>query len=223
MPLNFLPYKSNSINAPFITINYENNRDLDETEKALKKIASTHSGKNLLLSLKYVATEEKNLIIVANNQYPTGTAGYLSKSQIRKYYVNPDVNSKEHQTAMRLLSTVDRDGKHSEGTPSIITFNPNESSYIDNEGFPVKVYSTAYNPASLTHELIHAFHQMNGTSLTTHPDKVWFNGTGQRREEERAVGIGEFEREAFSENTVRRELKMPVRKSYFNKSMPPKS
>jgi len=208
---------------PFILINYEHARDLDATETALNKIASTPSGQNLLFSLKYVSTKEKSLMIVAHSNYTTGTSGYLSHSQVRKYDVNPELNSQEHQTAMRVLSRIDPAGKPGEGTPSIITFNPNESNYIDPEGYPTRVPSSAYNPASLTHELVHAFHQMNGTSMITHHDHVWFKGTGQRNEEERAVGIGEYEREPFSENSVRRELGMPIRKSYFSKDHPPKS
>jgi len=221
----FLPYKTMSREAPFISINYEDEQQLHSTEAALKTIKSKPSGNNLLLSLGYLSNQEKGLIIVVTNKRNTATSAYLTESQLAKYSVPNDPDNPLYFKTTNRLATVDEKGKPSEGVPAIISFNPDLSLMVDKDGFPMEMPNNYFNYISLAHELVHAFHNMNGTSLNRDCiyEDVFKKDSGQRKEEERAVGLPPFHREAFSENTIRAEQGMPLRKSYFFKDDQPAS
>lgn len=223
MPVPFLPYRSESIHAPFISINYEHSRDLDHAESALQTIKSKPVGKNLLLSLLYLSNEDRRVIIVVKGQLTDGTSSFPSQSQLRRFNVANNPGDRLYQTLSNMMSTVNPNGQPSEGCSAVVQFNPYNSIHIDNEGYPVPVSTTQHNFVSLAHELIHALHTMNGTALNRDSiaSDVFYRGSGTRREEERAVGLGRFEREAISENKIRQEHGLRIRRSYFTKDRPP--
>jgi len=219
----FGPHTQPSRAAPFININYHHLMDYEATDSALTKIKSLPSGQNLLSSINYVTTQDKKMMIAVHDDQLTATCGYLSKSQIVGYGVNPEIRSPEHQSAVRLLSTMAKDGRANVGVPVVITYSPRRNIDIDYEGYPIEGKNPAEAYVGLAHELVHGMHMMNGTSYSSQIDDVWQQGTGQRKEEERAVGIGQFTREPFSENTIRREAGLPLRASYFQRDNPPRS
>ena len=223
MSVPFLPYKSASIHAPFISINYEHSRDLDHAESALQKIKSKPVGNNLLLALHYLSNEDRRVIIVVKGSLTDGTSSFPNQSQLRRFNVANNPADRLYQTISNHMSTLNYNGEPSEGCSAVVQYNPYHSIHIDNDGFPIPVSTTQYNFVNLAHELIHALHTMNGTALNRDsvPTDVFYRGSGTRREEERAVGIGRFEREAISENKIRQEHGLRIRRSYFTKDRPP--
>jgi len=219
----FGPHTTASSAAPFININYHHVMDYEATDSALAKIKSLPSGQNLLNTINYVTTEDKKMMIAVHDDQITATCGYLSKSQIVGYGVNPEIRSEEHQTAVKLLSTMSKNGQGNEGVPVVVTYSPRRNIDIDYEGYPVEGSNPSEAYVGLAHELVHGMHMMNGTSYSSQLDDVWHQGTGQRKEEERAVGIGQFTREPFSENSIRREARLPIRASYFQRDNQPRS
>jgi len=221
----FLKYNSKSNCAPFITINYDENVNYDAAESAIKKIYSTQTGQNILKSILYVSDPDKQLTIVSDHKIRHGMMNYLNKSQIKRYLVPANSDDEFHKMIINHLSSVNYAGSPSEGVSAVVQFNPNIAFDVDPEGYPKEVQNSELSFINLAHELIHALHSMNGTGLhrDSTPRDVFFKDTGMRKEEERAIGLGHFSMEAITENKIRSENGLPIRKSFFTKSRQPAS
>lgn len=220
MTNHLLPYTSFSNHAPDICINFHTRQDFQNAESALYKLRTTRSGTLLLNRIRNVSTDEKKLMIRVNDNVKTGHMGFLTASQIDKFKMPTNTSDPDHKAAVRMFSHKKFDGTNGDGTNVVVSYNPRQSIGIDVDGFPVNMNDGRHPEAMLAHELVHAFHLMNGTSLATHKNDVWFYGKGQRMEEERATGLGEYRLEPFSENSVRAELGLPLRASYFYRNLP---
>jgi hypothetical protein len=64
---------------------------------------------------------------------------------------------------------------------------------------------------ALAHELIHALHQLSGTS---YKEEVRAPGGGVKREEMITTGLGVYKNTRLSENAIRREAGLPLRPHY---------
>jgi hypothetical protein len=64
---------------------------------------------------------------------------------------------------------------------------------------------------ALAHELIHAYHQLSGTS---YKEEVTAPGGGVKREEMVTTGLGVYKNTRLSENAIRREAGLPPRNHY---------
>jgi len=218
-----LPYNATSIIVPGININFENYEDFQHAESALYQLRSTRSGTLLLNRIRNLSDDDKKLLIKVNQNINTGHFGFLTESQITTFGLPIDYNDPDHKSAVKMFSHRKVNGENGLGTNVLVSYNPNETVAIDVDGYPINMNDGLHAVAMLAHELVHAYHIMNGTSLYSKPNDVWFRDKGQRLEEERATGIGEFRMEPFSENSVRRELGFPIRASYFQRHAPPLS
>ena len=219
----FLKFNTNSQICPYITINYESTSDFDAAETALRKIKSKPVGDNLLKSILYVSDREKRLTIISSKNVNHATSGYLNSDQIRRFGVPPDSKHELYRMTINHLGSVNYQGKPSEGISSVVLFNPNKMIGLDDLGHPIEMNIPDYNFISLAHEIIHALHAMNGTGLPrdSKPSHVYYKDTGIRKEEERAIGLGVYEREALTENKIRAEHGLRIRKSFFTRANPP--
>ncbi len=109
------------------------------------------------------------------------------------------------------------DGKPGKGSASTVEFNPARKS-IGSEA-----WETRPPAIGLAHELIHAAHNAIGTNNRTQanndsrPDPADPSKTAQTRSEEvRTVGLAPFDKESYSENSIRNEWnpKQPTRPWY---------
>lgn len=216
-----LPYTAMSVHVPDVAINFEHHNDFKHAEYGLKMIRSTRSGALLLNRIRSISTDEKKLMIRVNHRINTGHITFLTKSQIERFKMPEEIDDPDHQTAVKVFAKRKLDGEKGEGVNTVVSYNPCQTVAIDPEGYPVAMNDGRHSIAMLAHELIHAYHAMNGTSMMSKADDVWFYGKGQRLEEERATGIGRFQQEPFSENSIRYELGYPMRASYFYKNALP--
>jgi len=198
---------------PKIKISFENLRQLQDIESALEMIKSGQNGARILSEIARVSTGEKNLLIMDAGNGASETGGELTPVQESRYGLN--LNTSPHQQYMKKLLEVSSNG---EGAKSIIFYNPNISVGIDNDdhSWVVKTRKEAF--VSLAHELIHAFHVMNGTSKAAGLNAIMNKNSPQKEEEDRATGIGRYAGSTFSENGVRADHDLPLRASYFTKN-----
>ncbi len=71
---------------------------------------------------------------------------------------------------------------------------------------------------SLAHEMVHGYRILKGT-FTGGQTNRYFPSTPAATEEARAVGIGKYSGESFSENGVRQEHGLPLR-AYYRAASP---
>jgi len=200
--------------APHIRIHYNQPTELIAIEGAIQKLKSREKGAQLLDLLNSVTRDHKRVHIAISTDGGTDFSAELTAQQVKKYNINPDPTSDEHFEFVHNISCVQPNGEKGEGAMPVISFNPNKSIHIDNEGFPYYVNDKTQSFVCLAHEMIHAFHTLNGTSTATDPDDN-FPGSGQEFEEHRAVGMGIHANNTLSENVIRREHGLPLRAHYF--------
>lgn len=97
------------------------------------------------------------------------------------------------------------------GSNVIIRFNPDRKK-LDGENWQQRPPSIG-----LGHELIHAYHDLNGT--TDNGDRDYYDlTTGAKRNdpgyEVQAVGLGPYMNDPLTENNVRRDMNQPLRPHY---------
>jgi len=221
MPNQYLPLISASNIMPPVNVNFEHMSDYKKAESALEDIKDTKSGKLLLTELTKLLHSDKKILIVVSPNYTSSNTGYLTRSQCQRYGISEDLHDKNHRNAVKVLSSSSEAIPKNEGVSTIITYNPKESLLIDNLGRPTRVNSPAYAHANLMRELVHAYHNLNGTSLNGPEREIDPEQGGRVKEGERAIGIGKYLDEPFSENSFRMERGYPLRAQYYLSQMRP--
>ena len=103
------------------------------------------------------------------------------------------------------------------GTSAEIFLNPVDGISVDAEGYPSAISNTKTAFVTLGHELLHASRYLKGSANFPVEEVYGFS----YEEEVRAVGLGVYEDKAYSENKLRAEHGLPLRKHYYPKE--PKS
>jgi len=213
MPINNI---ANSRVVPQFTICSHSPRHHEVVESSLERIKSGRNGAALINAICQVMTNGKKLYIDCDN-HTNGTFvhGRLTDAQIARYGVSPSAADRQHEHFAHQLSVRKPDNSYGEGVSAMIRFHPDEAVWTDALGVGHSVQDPRLSFVTLAHELVHAFHLLNGTSLASQRDHIWIEGSGQRQEEDRATGVGDFSRTKLSENGIRADHGIPLRASYF--------
>jgi len=189
--------------------------DIKEVNHALNKISSKPVGNYLLSEIAKKTGEDKNVLIRVDRGAYNSAKHSMSEMQyfkLRKKH-DPRVFRK---VDVSLFSHPDSNGKKSDGSSAFIKFNPDLSTYVDENGFPYSVKDPDYAYIGLSHELIHAFYMLNGDWRGGERMQDYFQSSSDvRHEEDRAVGLGKFVNEPFTENKIRNEHALELRRSYI--------
>lgn len=176
-----------------------------KTRQNLLKIASKPIGKDLLELIskrhKGIGTKMAGKTVAIQNGWGTllpkmDNTNAAATSTMEKYTVRRNVVGQELRMA----------GK---GSSVVVKYNP-----ALNYSIILKLNTPAY--IALAHELVHAYHFMSGNmdgSDTWHDPLINMNRM-QIIEEAKTVGAGSYENTRISENAIRREHRLPLRKYY---------
>ncbi|WP_181118042.1 XopG/HopH/AvrPtoH family type III secretion system effector [Xanthomonas arboricola pv. corylina] len=202
-----------STRHPTIEINRYRSEDYpDRVDAALAKIESTLSGSYLLEGLKPLSARGKKVVLNESPSWnPAPSADAVFTDQQRRRYGERE---SEGEAAVELgLITKGRFCK-GEGTNATVNWSPSVGLMVDSEGRPQGYSAELADEAfvGLAHELIHAKHIMSGD----------FKHGGDRldpksksgKEELRATGLGKYASGRVSENTIRAENGLSMRKFY---------
>jgi len=197
--------------VPAFSITFEKESQFTATESALKKIASGPKGRQLIRAVEQASTDEKQVRIIVNDGPDdiSGASGAMTSEIKANYKGSKDVKSYEYNHKIYEYAT---NGK---GVSPLIYYNPNQSILVDFQGLPRSVNSPDAAFIGLAHELVHAYYMMKGQGFGTEPATSALNDPEHLREERRAVGYGEYENTSLSENAIRREHGLNIRKQYF--------
>lgn len=182
-------------------------------EEALVQIASKPIGKKLLEDIGKKCTGTKQVVIEygkLSTAAPLAVIDNLSRKKVQPKIGEDRYNLSEMMRNPDLIGrVVDGDGGKKDfvpaaGTGAVITFN-HEDKGLD--GRPTFI--------ALAHELVHAFHYVSGACYRAADGGLQDNGnTGLMEEEMRTVGCQKFADETPSENAIRAEHGITLRKTY---------
>ncbi|NIG12922.1 hypothetical protein F3J37_01620 [Pantoea sp. Al-1710] len=197
-------YSIQSAIAPFISIHHNNLDVMQEVDTALYKLERLPAGRALLGKLRNLSNEGRSLKIYASTRYKNIARPILTHSQLNRYVVDATNNHQMQALAYNLCSNMRR-GKvnRGEGTSAVVYFNPMMSRSPDPWGGAKRDPNHYGNHFTLGHVLIHAMRMMKGNYQGGNMENYSGFRSHQRREEERALGIGEFYRKEISENKMR--------------------
>jgi len=149
-----------------------------------------------------------NIMVDCNSNSEVG--GELTQSQSKKYSLNIGDEGYLDKVTDLVKSNV--------GIKPMIYYNPLFYVFSDqnNKSWLIKDKKNAF--ISLAHEMIHAFHLLNGTSKSQGINSTYDATSTQLEEEERAIGIGKYQGSLFSENAVRIEHEISLRTSFFTEN-----
>ena len=198
--------------APFITLKYKSDYDVNKLEQSLAKIASKNIGSQLLGELKSNSTNGRKLEIIIDVNEESGAMPMLTDSQLKKYKINyseDEMNSDEYSEDIKKntdkaidLSKRKPFWKGSSGVSVILRVNPYQYLNIDPQGRMFRDFDSGKSFITLSHELIHALHYMKG------------DHRGEE-EENYTVGLNKFKNEKFTENSIRKEHDIRLREKYY--------
>ena len=182
-------------------------------ELALAKLFSKPNGRALLDKINSLSNQERfvTLEVVRTN---TRARPVLTKSQLTRFKIKDydlDINSRK---ALEISKQHGND--KGEGVSAVVYWNPEDAHEIKDGGIPERVKNRELGFVGLAHELVHASRYLEG--VHQHDGKNIFPGNGNFLEEERATGIGRFSNERLSENGIRAEHGLKIRKSYYGMS-----
>ncbi|MBR7964686.1 hypothetical protein KDW41_30445 [Burkholderia vietnamiensis] len=124
----------------------------------------------------------------------------------------PATTCESNNIAVKLARSRD-DGSRNEGTRAVVQWNPDAGLRIDGRGIPHLEIPSGVAYLALAHELVHAKYIVEGNYFGVGGDPS--NQYSESfREEQRAVGIGEFSYTIPSENSIRAEHDQPIRSRY---------
>jgi len=203
--------------VPEILIQTRNRNEYDIIESHLQKLVSRPNGNELIWRIKNLSTQERYLQIIVydgNNS----VSGKLTNKQVNATNVSSDLDNPDHIAMMYAFSRIRPDMTNNFGVVGIVKFNINQGVRLDKWGFPTGENNFKENNfVSLAHELVHAYHLMNGTYYSGDPfATVKINNSAMRQEEDRAVGVGRFIGSKISENGIRIEHNLKLRAHYFS-------
>jgi len=209
-----MPYEISRRSAvsPVFSIAFEHEHQFRAAESALNKIKSGPNGSRIIAEIERATTVEKQpmILVESDDNEESATVGYLTDSQLRRHNVR--VHNHSDRTYGLAVSHYSSNG---EGVRPVVHYNPRDSIMVDSMGDPFSVKNERMAFVTLAHELIHAYHQMKGTSIEGDIDKSPIEDDNHLREEMRAVGYATYANNQFSENGVRRDHQLPIRNEYF--------
>ncbi|PIF22270.1 M91 family zinc metallopeptidase [Candidatus Pantoea floridensis] len=199
--------------AKNIVVEYENKEQWHVVESALQKINSGPIGHELLVELRDISVRGKNIKITPN-EIDTFIAPRLTMSQIKRFNVPYDEFDSYHSEIAESLAR--RDGLVSKGpgTSATVYWNPALSAGIKDDGHPFPILDPSISYVSLSHELIHAYHIVDGVYHGGIKDNNFDPASQNAIEEFKTVGLREYSSERFSENLIRLEHGLPFRQFY---------
>jgi len=204
---------TNSHFSENIVIEYKGKEGWHDVESALNKINTGIVGHELLVELKDLCVNDKNIKIVVSEGH-TFALPRLTASQIKRFGTPADEFDKFHNEVAEKICEPHLDGMNGAGTSVTIGWNPMHTAGITQDGRPYMKTDKTGSFISLAHELIHGHHILTGDYLGgSNPDE--FDIYSRHASEEfRTVGIREFYNERFSENLIRLENNFPFRSYY---------
>ncbi|PPC63841.1 hypothetical protein C1Y41_04140 [Pantoea sp. ICBG 1758] len=209
-----MPYSitSPSMAVPEIDIHCNHSSEYEEADSALYKIKAGRNGNAILNGIRQITTGERRVHIMVNTDGISEASGMLTWEQIARH--NVPVNPTDPQHLSKVLEVASK----GESVIPVIFFNPNYSVDVDynEKSWIVEDKEMAF--ISLAHELVHAYHLLNGSSLAVNTPHYQDPSFTHQMEEERALGINDFEGYGFSENGVRIDHAYPIRTNYFTEN-----
>jgi len=203
--------------SPYIEIEALTDSDVKAANNALNKIASKPIGNSLLKEISKKGKEEKMLMIQVDKSGLTSAKHALSGIKYFQLVTAKDPRLSDTKMLLRSLSKRKSDGSKGEGASAIVRFNPNIAVGTDENGNPYPELNPESAFIGLSHELIHAYYMMNGDWLGGGDMMDYLNeNSAVRHEEDRAVGLGKYANEMFTENKIRAEHGFPSRNSYVS-------
>jgi len=197
-----MQYSIQSAIAPFINIHHNNLDVMQEVDTALLKLERLPAGHALLGKLRQLSTNGKSLKIYASTQFKNITQPALTSAQIATYNLNANNNHQMRSLAYTLCTKFQRHHK-GEGTSAIVYFNPATGVQPNKFGEVQQAPNHFGNHFTLGHLLIHAMRMMKGNYQGQDMENYSPNRANQLREENRAMGLGEFFRRPISVNKMR--------------------
>lgn len=182
-----------------------------EVEAMLDRIQSGPAGSMLLESLRK-HQGNGNSVYVSFTTQDSEAAPCLNDAQLEMHGLTDDSSAYESQTLARIISTRQGGGR-GVGTSAEIFLNPVDGISVDAEGYPSAISNTKTAFVTLGHELLHASRYLKGSANFPVEEVYGFS----YEEEVRAVGLGVYEDKAYSENKLRAEHGLPLRKHYYPK------
>jgi len=198
--------------SPVFSIAFEHEHQFQAAESALRKIRSGPNGSRIIYEIERATTMDKQpmILVESDPNEESASVGYLTESQLRKHKFQGHDHSDRNYGM-----TVSHYSSNGEGVRPVIHYNPEDAIMVDSLGEPYSVKNKSLAFVTLAHELIHTYHQMKGTSIEGDVDKSALEDDNHLREEMRAVGYATYANSLFSENGVRQDHGLPIRKQYF--------
>ncbi len=185
-------------------------------EEALDQIASKPVGKKLLDDIALNASGTKHVVIEYGRMSTAAPLAVITNASRRMVQSLPSdterLNPNEMVRNPDLVGRmVDNDGIKTfvpaAGTGAVVTFNHEDHGLDGRPSF-----------VALAHELVHAFHYLSGSCYRAADGGLQDGGnTGLMEEEMRTVGCEKYAGESPSENAIRKEHGVPLRKTYNDK------
>jgi len=207
--MNIVTSKSNI--APFIEITGQSQEEINKVESALERIKSGKNGNELLKRLNNLSNDERKISIDVDESRSSYCIPFLTSSQLKKYNIDPDdlVSSNHKASEISIKKGFLRNG---DGVSNVVKFNPDYFVRVNEDG--THLYTIEKNSAfvMLAHELIHAYRNMRGVSYGNDGEDT--PGIMEAKEERRVIGTDEFSNESISENGIRKDHGIHLRKQH---------
>jgi len=202
-----------SLVCPFLRVDVLTAQEFADIETALKIIKSKPKGAQLLSDIEKATTSEKFTTIEVNKNLGSATIPLLTTSQRNKIkgYISPYY---ENEIATKFIKKGFFD-THGSGASSKIIWNSDYSIHIDDDGCSYFALDRIRSFTCLVHELIHSYRIMNGLVYNIGGNKNYISNREFKLEEYRVTGVHEFSDKNISENAIRAEHNLPIRKNYY--------
>jgi hypothetical protein len=193
----------------------------EKVDEALLKIIKAPSGKKLIDGFAGPAGK-KNFVTITDAGPRDATFPRLNEKQAE--HVKKNLGAETEDRVAARLAQKRSFGRKGQGANAEIVWRPNESLDLNQDGRPIGMIGTPDEAhLALAHELVHARRIVKGTYTGAMGDRH-DPTTPAGKEELRAVGIGSLRnRTRVSENSVRKDLKFPLRTSYNKVGQTPPS
>lgn len=137
----------------------------------------------------------------------------LTEKQAELYKLSASEFDRANNVQAVKLASKKSLGRKGEGTSVSLDWNPRQALAIDAAGRPTEIVDEATAFASLAHELVHGYRIIKGTFTGGTSDR-YEPSSAAADEEDRAVGTGKYADQSLSENGIREEHGLPIRKFY---------
>jgi len=186
-----------------------------EVETNLAMIKAYPAGQGLLGSITENSSDGRNVYICLAPDGKSRVYPVMTDAQQNNY---PLLKSTLARHAMAATYASQAKSHGMTGSSAEIVFDPTTTLRIDPKGYPSKAASPDANFISLGHELKHVSHVLKGDSKLLWTDAFGVPSRQSYEEELRTIGLGPWSSEEGTENKLRAEHGLPLRKHYFGSS-----